>query len=187
MAYRAIRYHANYAPEGREFDLEQTSDDMLIEQGWVDSPAKIGVDVWQHEGSQAAVAKTKARYEQGMVAAVDKPDQPSVGQMEENERLRKELENALAQNEALRTEVTRERQYREFKEREADEKADAAKLMPQDQGRGPEDVSQVEKQMQEQASEAQLEQQQQDQAEAAEATDLAAQAGIDPPPGATDL
>lgn len=180
MSQMTILYHASYAPDGQEFDLEVTALSALVAQGWVDNPAKFGRDIWNDTGSGENVAKTQQLYDAGFLPPVDDPTQPTPMQAEqmarmasENEELRRQLESYKN----LRQPLTLEQEARMLAEREADMASDAAKLNAPPP-RGPDDEeSDLSKQMKEQDAEAMLEQERQEQAAEEEAKDLAQQAG----------
>jgi len=159
VANRTILYHKIDAPTGHEFDLETVSLAQLVEAGWVDDPAKIGVNVWGHEGSQQAVAQTQARFDRGDMPPVDIPGASTPTQLE-NERLKDEIARLRAQLGDLRQPLTEDQQIAQHNEYEADMRSDAAKLQEKGQ-RAADDPSPLDRQMTEQAQETRFEQQQQ--------------------------
>lgn len=182
MAQRVMRYHKEYAPEGQEFDLETTSEAQLIEQGYTDSPAKLGINLWGPEGARA-VAQMESAFRDGRVPAIDVPGQASLPQAAENERLMQEnAELRQRLDEALRQPLSPQQEFAQHQEYENDMRSDAAKLQESGQ-RAADDPSKLDQHMTEQAQETQLEQQRQAEAKAKERADLAAQAGV--PQGAT--
>ena len=177
-------YHKDYAPEGRQFDENATPLTLLAAEGWVDSPAKIGVDVWHHNGSREAVEKMASHFRNGMVPAVDDVHTPSTAYLDEMARKQKQIEALMAELEAIKQQPSIEQQTREAAEKLADLRSDAEKLMDA-QRRQEHDPSQAEQQIIEQANETMVEQGQDAAAVAKEQADLAAQAGN--PVAATDL
>ena len=128
MPQRTYRYHQEYAPHGRVFDLEKVSDQSLVDQGWVDNPAKFGLNVWG--GPNEAMAEVKQQFEEGKVPAIGTPNiTPRAEEMSalerEKDRAYDELRLREDENEALR------RQLRESKEKLADHRSDAAKIEEQ--------------------------------------------------------
>lgn len=86
MSWKAIRYHKEYAPEGRPFeaDSESAMHEMskgLAQEGWVDDPAKLGINVWGVNADLGAIAQLKADFEAGRVPAIAPPgDAPVDGE-----------------------------------------------------------------------------------------------------------
>ena len=77
MTAAAILYHKEYAgPEGRRFEAEDVATlERLIarraEEGWVDNPAKVGINAWPGMDAEERVAKIAKAYERGKVKAID--------------------------------------------------------------------------------------------------------------------
>ena len=69
---RFFMYHKKHAPTGKEFDSEVDSEtpESLAEKGWVDNPAKIGVNVWGPD-NEPYVQAMKQKYDRGEVKALD--------------------------------------------------------------------------------------------------------------------
>ena len=64
-------YHKDYAPEGRTFDYTTQDINMLTkDQGWVDSPAKININLWGPQ-EDARVKEIAEMYDKGEIGAVD--------------------------------------------------------------------------------------------------------------------
>ena len=177
-------YHKDYAPKGQMFDVAETPQSLLISQGWVDNPAKIGVNVWTHAGSDEAVYKLASRYDSGHLAPVDDDMTPPPAYAEELETLRQKNIDLQKRLEELRQPESVAKQGKMAREKEADLRSDAAKITPT-KGRKANDESKAGKAMIEQANETQLEQERDEAAAAAEMADLAAQAGR--PVVSTDL
>ena len=75
---RCWLYHKEYAPEGRIFEKPTSALLDMADQGWVDSPAKIGVNVWNINPSMVAdpaldeaVEVQKRAYESGKVPGIE--------------------------------------------------------------------------------------------------------------------
>ena len=119
-------WHKEYAGrEGRRFDLEKVSLDTLVEQGWVDNPGKLGMNVWG--GPDSDMTDLKERFEREEIGAIE----AVVAETRADEMSRLETENKRAyerlrvqedENEALK------RQLREANEKLADHRSDAAKI-----------------------------------------------------------
>ena len=120
-------WHKEYAGrEGRRFDLETVSLDALVEQGWVDSPAKLGMNVWG--GPDSDMNDIKGQFERKEVPAIGKavvlprPGEEAALHEAENKKLYERLRVQEDENTALK------RELREAKEKLADHRSDAAKL-----------------------------------------------------------
>lgn len=61
-------WHKELAPEGRIFDLDKTDSKVLNKEGWVDEPAKIGIDA--HCGVNEDMASAQAAYESGDIDGI---------------------------------------------------------------------------------------------------------------------
>lgn len=126
MPQETYLWHKEYADrEGRVFDLEQVSIDMLVEQGWVDNPGKLGMNVWG--GPDSDMTDLKQRFEAGEIGAVEPTGAVSgseaLAQMAaERDRGYKRMRVMEDENEALK------RQLREANEKLADHRSDAAKI-----------------------------------------------------------
>ena len=73
MAEDTLLYHWRHAPQGRRFDVTSVSLDALAKEGWVDDPAKIGVNPWGR-GHANAVAARHNSYRRGEIPAIDQLD-----------------------------------------------------------------------------------------------------------------
>ena len=125
----AAYYHKEYAPRGRDFDMEKTSIQALIEQGWVDHPGKIGVNVWG-PAAQDDINRMRDAFDAGELEAID-AGPTIVRAVNTAEKEMAEIEREIAweklrtvegENEALR------RELRESKEKLADHRSDARKI-----------------------------------------------------------
>ena len=125
MAQRTFLYHKDYAPEGQIFDLEKVSEAMLVEQGWVDNPGKLGINIWT--GDHAAMAELKNAFEKGDVAAIGsvvmrtESDEKASAVRERNEAFER-MRVLESENERL----TREKNMAE--EKLEDHRSDARKI-----------------------------------------------------------
>lgn len=127
MTKRVWFYHKEYAPTGRIFDMDalgSPSEETLAEQGWVDGPEKIGVNLWG--GSPADM--------QPYVDAVENGEIPRIGPgsirstAPEKEMLEAEVRRTHEQMRVKEDEnEDLKRQLREANERLADHRSDAAK------------------------------------------------------------
>jgi len=130
MSEMSFYYHPEYAPDGRTFDMEKVSLDMLKEQGWFDSPAKFGHNIWG-PGGAASVQRTHAAQQRGELEAIGSPipvdtTNPDYQMMErERDYLHESLRSKEDEIEHLR------RQLHESKEREADIKEEARRIAGQ--------------------------------------------------------
>ena len=80
---RFMMYHKDYAPTGKEFDSEVDgrTPESLAKKGWVDNPAKIGINVWGPD-SEADVQTMQQKFARGLVKALDEPAFVSADKME---------------------------------------------------------------------------------------------------------
>ena len=129
LAKRAWRYHKEYAPKGQIFDLEKVDDKLLEEEGWVDNPAKIGVNVWgAGKGLDDAVQHISHEFEEGRIKARDDNEAPVLPSVE-NERMAKERD---ALYERIRTQEDAnenlKRELKESNEKLADHRSDLQKI-----------------------------------------------------------
>ena len=126
-----IAYHVDY-PDGREVDLNYTDLREIAKQGWVDHPAKIGLNPWDTD--ERIIARIKAAFEQGETEAFD------FDYMETIVRTRKENEGAQEREERrfreqrVKDAGTIEEEARTSDERLADERSDADKLRRREGG-----------------------------------------------------
>ena len=122
-------YHKEYKPTGRIFDLNEVSLETLESEGWVDDPAKIGVNMWG--GGVGVEAAVKARMEAVERGDIDRMggDGPLTSNEEANrasaerDATYKRLRVQEDENEALKREI------RELKEKRLDHESDASKIM----------------------------------------------------------
>jgi len=126
MSKRQIMYHKEYAPTGREHELERVSLNALVQEGWVDHPAKIGVNLWG-EAAQDQVNRTRDAFENGEIGPLDEivaHPQTSAEEalMRENTLLHQGNRERDQEIDALK------RELRESKEKLADHRSDAAKI-----------------------------------------------------------
>ena len=73
MAEDTLLYHRRHAPQGRRFDVTPVSLDALAKEGWVDDPAKIGMNPWGPDQA-AGVAAIHDRYRRGEIPGMDQMD-----------------------------------------------------------------------------------------------------------------
>ena len=152
MSRPTYMWHAEYSPEGQVHDLDEVHESVLIEQGWVDDPGKIGNNVWGTVGSDEIVARKKEAFDRGDIKAVGDDAMPSPGQVQENERLVKQLDDTQHELDSLKAELSAEQTLRQNAEKQADLRADAARQMgggdgtaPPGGGGGGSDLSQQER------------------------------------------
>ena len=69
MAGIAKLYHPVHAPNGQSFDTDSGPLMAYADEGWVDDPAKIGVNPWG-EGHEHAVAKRHLEYLSGEIPGI---------------------------------------------------------------------------------------------------------------------
>ena len=122
---KAIYYHDD-TPEGRIFDMEEVSPETLAEQGWVDSPAKIGVDPWS--GDPERFSELRQQVQDGEVPRIgglldvrgDDADKELV--LKQNDKLLKEIEKQKQELETMKMKI-------KMKDEELqDMRSDASKL-----------------------------------------------------------
>ena len=141
-----ILYHPTSAPEGHEFETLSEGDlKAKVDAGWTDNPAKVGVNMWGHEGSDRAVALTKQAFESGAIKAIDVPGQPSPEYAQEMAQQLAKVEKQDAFIQSIMTQLTPEQRMRYAREMEADMESDAAKALRNAGGRQDGDPSRLEK------------------------------------------
>ena len=135
MAHRSMFYHAESAPEGREFDLEKTSIEQLKDSGWVDHPYKINYDPWSTDGKRGDECnRVYNAFKNGEIEAIGDyelehtPSELETMRMKEIAQLHAQLKVQEDINETLK------RQLRESKEKDLDEHSDAAKILEKSVG-----------------------------------------------------
>ena len=118
-------YHKDY-PEGRVFNVQKdgfTEDSpTLKQQGWVDNPAKIGVNVWKDPEVDAKVKDLKRQFDNGLIDNVDAPGGQTSAEVE---MLRTELAKKESIIQGMRSEPGQAQETKETMERIHDERADA--------------------------------------------------------------
>lgn len=125
-------YHATRAPRGKMFDEEVHGPITALGDGWVDDPAKLGLNVWDDPDAEPLISMRKGQLERGEVDPVDSASGIPQGlreRLQESElraqRLQEQLDAERAANrDALRTDAARD-PMTDHKERLADERADA--------------------------------------------------------------
>ena len=125
MAKPTFLYHENH-PRGKIWDLESFSEDLLVEQGWVDNPAKVGYDAWN--GNHEAMHPTRDAFKNGRLPAIG--GQVDVGRTtsEEAAQAIKERDEAHARLRVRDSEVEElRRSLKDSKEKLADHRSDAEK------------------------------------------------------------
>lgn len=95
-------WHKEYSSrDGSLFDLETVSKETLEDQGWVDSPAKLGVNVWG--GEDGAMIPIKAMYDDKKLPGIggantavfiDATSKQIIVEQKQNELLRKKDEES---------------------------------------------------------------------------------------------
>jgi hypothetical protein len=66
-----VMYHKEYAPQGHFFNKEEgQTEQSLAQEGWVDDPTKIRVNLWD-EGAEKQVQQRAAAFERGEMKAID--------------------------------------------------------------------------------------------------------------------
>ena len=72
MADETILYHPTDAPGGRKFEGTEESMRSLADQGWVDNPAKIGVNVWSDKSPEMMhhIQKIQDSYLSGEIPGI---------------------------------------------------------------------------------------------------------------------
>lgn len=108
--------YAPDCPEGICYDKTRTSLKRLADDGWVDSPAKLGINIWG-ESAAHEVARVHAEYRAGNLAAF-KELGPEVDARSENDKLRATNELLLQQLEDEKAK-TRMREAEDTDERHA--------------------------------------------------------------------
>lgn len=73
MTEDTMLYHWSFAPKGQRFDLTSVSLEGLAKEGWVDNPAKIGVNLWNSDQA-TSVAAVHDRYRRGEIPGMDQMD-----------------------------------------------------------------------------------------------------------------
>ena len=120
-----MMYHKDY-PEGRKFNarVDGFAEDSptLKEQGWVDNPAKIGINVWKDPDATPKINDLKRQFDNGLIGNVDAPGGQSAAEVE---MLKTELAKAQSTIEGMRTQPSQEKETAETMERIQDERADA--------------------------------------------------------------
>lgn len=97
-----MAYHKEYAPEGKLFDEEQHGPLTALGEGWVDSPAKIGVNVWNDPDAEPEIQRAEAQYQRDGIAEDDAG--ASEDERAELKRLREEAQEREQENQRLREE-----------------------------------------------------------------------------------
>ena len=69
MTGATILYHPAHAPDGQRFETDGGALKSYADEGWVDDPAKIGVNPWG-EGHEHAVAKRHLEYLSGELPGI---------------------------------------------------------------------------------------------------------------------
>ena len=70
-------YHSIEAPEGKLFNSAEESFESLAKVGWVDNPAKIGVNVWGDDAAGNVIKILHEKYLSGEVPGIEKEDDMS--------------------------------------------------------------------------------------------------------------
>ena len=73
MADDTLLYHWSLAPEGQRFDVTSVCLETLAKEGWVDNPAKIGLNPWGPDQA-VGVAANHDRYRRGEIPGMDQMD-----------------------------------------------------------------------------------------------------------------
>ena len=125
MSENTYLWHKEYAPNGRIFDLERISLASLVEEGYVDNPGKLGINVWG--GENKAMTELKTKFERGEVKAIGtvvmEARHDEIHNLKrENQKTYERLRTTEDENAALK------RELRESKEKLGDHRSDGAKL-----------------------------------------------------------
>ena len=128
MPERTFLYHREYAPEGRIFDLEKVSARDLAEQGWVDHPGKIRVNLWS-DGKLEEVEQIADAFERGEIPPIGGTTTLISEEAAENKRLAEiERQRLYSDIRAQQDEIDQLREeIKRRKELHADLKSDSAK------------------------------------------------------------
>lgn len=114
-------FHKDYAPTGRIFNFEDGHTEQgLAKEGWVDDPAKIGVNVWGPQ-AEGAVARKSAQFQRGELPPIGEGRQMTQAEIDE---ARDVLAKQNADEAFLRGDSAHP-SYRQGRERAKDMKADA--------------------------------------------------------------
>ncbi len=129
MAQKFWMYHKEYAPTGRIFDqAEGVTPQRLAQEGWVDSAAKCGVNVWAQDAeTDERVREIQGDFDAGRVKAIDDPHmqrQETADELDQLRREKAELQERLRAVEGVGTQVKRS------KEEAADKRAKAGLDQP---------------------------------------------------------
>lgn len=135
-------YHKDYAPKGKIFNFAEPgpSQQDLVKQGWVDNPAKIGIDLWAElEGMSEedrarrapSIRQIESDFDTGKLKAVEETPGVIPERLQDDaQRAMRERDDAFKalrvqeeENEALK------RELREARQKEADLHSDAEKVM----------------------------------------------------------
>ncbi len=130
---RFWRYHKEHARDGRIFDTDDVSPELLAEEGWVDNPNKFGHDP-TGQADPAIVAKIQQDFEGGGGQdglTFDQLQRKYEAERDAREKAQREADAKVAAAEQLtkdlQTKLDAETVRRQEAERVADEKADAVR------------------------------------------------------------
>ena len=130
MAGSFILWHKEYAREGREFDDDTQDPNALARDGWVDSPAKIGINIWNpgDPATDEMVATTQKMFEANQLKAVDEtPTAIDPARAAEEDAKRKKVEDREKEFESMRTKLSTAETRAQKAEEELDRVNDAQK------------------------------------------------------------
>ena len=141
--FRMVAYHAVEAPEGRLFDAREFNREQRIKEHWVDHPAKLGpryaMAIWGEQVEEKAIFIHQS-FEAGRLPAfeiateeerMDETQRANRAE-EENEVLRRRLEEETHAREVAEQEL----RLKTAKEEDLDRNADAIKHAYRGQGSG---------------------------------------------------
>lgn len=125
-------YHKTRAPSGKMFDEEVHGPITGLGDGWVDDPAKLGLNVWDDPDAEPLIRQREGQLERGEIDPVDPASGVPQGLRERlqeeqlrNQRLQEQIDRLTAEgHDGLRTDVARD-PLAHHQERLADERSDA--------------------------------------------------------------
>ena len=153
MSANSARYwHKEYSgSEGRLFDMDKTSVDSLSEQGWVDHPGKVGINLWD-EGNDGYILHLKNEHEAGRVNGIGGDgggyatrDREMELKQQEIERLQEELRRQKEATESIRTKLSLKERHKQSQEKLADHRSDANRVRVKDAGESAVDAAKIAK------------------------------------------
>ena len=70
-------YHPLHAPDGQTFETNLAQMERCAHDGWVDDPAKIGVNLWD-TSQEVAVRERHTKYLSGKLRGIESGDGQSI-------------------------------------------------------------------------------------------------------------